>query len=315
MHPFLFQIGPLALPSYGAAIAAGFFLAVLLAARGGRRIGIGADKILDLSFWLVLATFLGSRLMYVLTNADLYLAICRGDEAEGPRSAGQIAWDCSRWLHLWDGGYVFYGGLLAIAATVAWYGRRHQIPLLKLGDLGAPSLALSHFFGRLGCLAAGCCYGKACASPWGLRFPPRSLAFRELVLAGTLQAGAAATPPLHPTQLYEAGAELLIFVALLLLGRFRRRYGQVLAAYLLLYPPARAIIELFRGDPARRYLVKLATPGLNRALGLPPNQPSLLSTSQVVSGLLFGLGAALLAWLRRPVPPAGSPPERPQTPR
>jgi prolipoprotein diacylglyceryltransferase len=112
---------------------------------------------------------------------------------------------------------------------------------------------------------------------------------------GLLAAGAAATPPLHPTQLYEAMAELGIALLLLLLARRKRRHGDVLLAYGALYAASRFVIELFRADPDRRYLVEIATPGLSRCLGLPPGAATLLSTSQAIS-LMILLATGLLAW-------------------
>ena len=106
-------------------------------------------------------------------------------------------------------------------------------------------------------------------------------------------AGALVTPLLHPTQLYESAAELLIFVVLLWVSGRRRAHGQTLATYLLLYPPVRAVIELFRGDPNRRFLVTLATPGLATALGLPADEPLLVSTSQAISAVMFVCGIIL----------------------
>ena len=171
MHPVAFTVGPLAFPTYGVAIAFGYLFGALLAARAGRRVGIGADRILDLSFWVIIAAFLGSRLLFVLTNADVYVTLCQG-AGDAPRTTGQAIFDCTRALHIWDGGYVFYGGFLALAVTVVAYCRKHGLPLLKVADIGAPSLALSHFFGRLGCYGAGCCYGKVTGHHLRRGLPP-----------------------------------------------------------------------------------------------------------------------------------------------
>ena len=94
---------------------------------------------------------------------------------------------------------------------------------------------------------------------------------------GLLARVAVVTPPLHPTQLYEALCELCIALFLLLLARRKRRHGQVVLAYGALYAASRFCIELFRADPDRHYLLRVATPGLSRLLHLPPAAPTLLS--------------------------------------
>ena len=299
MRPLFIQLGPFALPSYGVALAVGYLVAVLLTGRVARRHGIPLHRTLDLAFWLLAGGVLGSRLLYVVTNPGQFYDACAGHGAGPARGAGQLLWDCSRPLHIWEGGLVFYGALLGALAVALWYTRRHQLSFLKVADLALPGLALGHFFGRLGCWAAGCCYGKAASGITGVRFPPGSVAFEELGLAGLLEAGSSVTGPLHPTQLYEALAELLIFFALLWV-RHRQRYtGQTALTYLLLYPLARMALELFRGDPDRGYLVQLQTPTLNAALGLPLDAASLLSTSQAISLAVAACALAGLLRLRR----------------
>ena len=296
MHPVLFQVGGLAVPTYGVAMAAGFLVGIKLALRGARIQGVSANRLVDMAFWVLLTSIAGSRLLFVLTNPGDYVAVCL-QGLEPDRGVGQLLVDCTRALQFWDGGHVFYGGVLAAIATIVWFTRRHGMQLARVTDLLAPSLALGHFFGRMGCYAAGCCHGKATTSALGVSFPAGSLAHAELTILGQLPAGAAATPPLHPTQLYEALVELCIFGLLLLLNQRRRWFGQTTLAYLVLYPAARFVIELFRGDHDRRYLLELHTPGLNALLGLPRDAAALLSTSQLIS--LLVLGAALTLWLVR----------------
>jgi len=301
MHPVFIRFGEGGVPTYGVAMAAGFLAAVLLSVRAAGRQGVSVNRVLDLSFWVLLASLLGSRLAFVAVHAGEYYQLCAG-VGDAARSTGQVLFDCTRALHIWEGGYVFFGGLVLSTVVALWYTRRHGMSFQRVGDLVMPPLALGHFFGRLGCFAAGCCYGKPCSSALGVAFPGGSLAHMELARAGALAADAAATMPLHPTQLYEALAELGIFVVLTLRSARKAYHGQLLATYLVLYPAARFVIELFRGDPGRGYLVRLSTPTLNSWLGLPPESAALLSLSQV-TGLLMIAGAALLArrW-RRAVP-------------
>ena len=157
-------------------------------------------------------------------NADDFARICAGGGAP-TRGARAILTDCTRALRVWEGGLVFYGGVIAAAAFAFRFARREGWQPARIADLFAPALALGHAFGRLGCFAAGCCYGKevggALGSGWGVRFPHGSVAFDQYVAAGL--SPSAFTPRLHPTQLYEAAGELVIFTVLLALrGRARR---------------------------------------------------------------------------------------------
>ncbi len=296
MHPTLFYLGGLGIHSYGVAIAAGFIAAILLGVRAARRQGIRVDHILDLAFWILISTILGARLLYLITEAPAYGRLCLGSEAPAPRGLLQILADCSRGLWLWEGGLVFYGGLIAATFAVLWYCRRKGLPFFKLADVIAPLTALGHFFGRVGCFEAGCCYGKPTSSGLGLAFPPESMIFQELVKGGLLDAGARATPPVFPTQLYEAVGELAIYLVLVLFTPRKRYHGQVMLLYLSLYPILRFGLELLRADPDRHFVFAAATPSLARALGLPPEAPLFLSTSQLVSVLV--LAAAVVVWRR-----------------
>jgi phosphatidylglycerol:prolipoprotein diacylglycerol transferase len=286
------------LHTYGILIALGFAVGIALAWHEGRRRGLDPGKILDLAFWILVTGLLGSRLLYVLINAGEFVTSCRGDA--GARRLGSALWDCTRALHFWEGGLVFYGGVLAACITAAVFARRQGWSFWELADVFAPSLAIGHAFGRLGCFFAGCCFGKACyaGSRWGITFGQDSVAFQQLQAEGRLAAGAERTPALHGTQLYEAVGELLIFGVLVLLRRrLAKRPGTIFLLYLILYAGLRFLVELFRGDLARRFVFELNTPGLARALGLPSSEPLMLSFPQLLSALLIPAVAVIL--LRR----------------
>jgi phosphatidylglycerol:prolipoprotein diacylglycerol transferase len=282
-------------PSYGVAVALGIAVAILLAARQAPRYRLDQGQVLDLSFWLLVAGLGGSRLLYVLLNAPDFARLCAGSGAD--RSGMDVFRDCVAPLRVWDGGLVFYGGALA-AGVVAWrFGRRRGWSFAVLGDMYAPGLALGHAIGRLGCFGAGCCFGKPGGGPFGAAFPPGSVAHDHLASLGVMAASAARTPPLHPTQLYESALLIALALALLALGRGKRFHGQVLLAYVAGYAVLRFLLELYRGDIARRFLLQVRNPALSSALGLPAGDPLLLSTAQVVSLLL--LAAALVIWRRQ----------------
>jgi phosphatidylglycerol---prolipoprotein diacylglyceryl transferase len=244
MHPILFRIGPFTLHTYGLLISTGVLLAIALAVRQARREGEDPQQMLDLAFYLLLASIVGSRLLYVLLFYRDYFS---------------HPWAIFK---LWEGGLVFYGGFVLAFVVGIWYLRRHRLSLWKTADIWAAPLALGHAIGRLGCLAAGCCYGRPARIPWAVIFTdPQSLAVLGV--------------PLHPVQLYEAFANLLLFLFLFLYRPYRRFEGQIFWLYALLYSVIRFGLEFFRGDE-RGFLI-----------------PSYLSVSQGLS-ILLAVGSLVM---------------------
>lgn len=305
MRPTLFHIGSgphaLEVHSYGFLIAIGVLVGVVLAVRRGRARGVEAATTLDLCFYAVVFGMLGARLLYVLMHAPLYARLCMGSGAH--RAVGKWLYDCTAPLHVWQGGLVFLGGAILAAGTTLVYARRKHLALGLAADLLAPSVSIAHVFGRLGCFMVGCCYGK----PWsgGVHFPPSSVAYGELMGAGQVLAGAAATQGLYPTQLYEAAGELLIFLVLLWLGRRRAAPGTVALAYGFAYGALRFLVEILRGDEGRGFLVEARLPALARLLALPAGEPLFLSSAQGTALLLMAATATAYALLRRRSVPAG----------
>jgi phosphatidylglycerol:prolipoprotein diacylglycerol transferase len=288
-----------ALHSYGILIAIGLAAGIALAYRQGRRQGLDGGRVLDAAFWMIVAGLVGSRIVYGLVNAGEFTRVClHGGGA--PRSAGEVLSDCGRIFAIWQGGLVFYGGV-AGAALVGWrFCRREGWGFGMFGDLFAPALALGHAFGRLGCFASGCCFGKATAGSWGAAFPRGSVAFDTLAAQGTMGPGWQVTPPLHPTELYEAFGEVLIFVTLLVLRpRLRRQPGTLLVTYLGLYALLRFVVEMFRGDIVRGLIITLDTPRLARWLHLPPHEPIFFSVGQLGSLITLALAGVAFRYLRR----------------
>jgi len=250
--------GELSLPlhTYGLLIATGFIVAIALAQREARRRGQSAERIGDLSFWLLLSALAGSRIFFIVVNWDDYF----GDNAWFVFHGARIP----RLLAVWEGGLVFYGGFIAAALTAWWYMRRAKLPFLPYADTLIPSVSVGHFFGRLGCFAAGCCWGRASEAhlPWLTRFPPGSLAYQSFAsrpdAAELLSPDRLTTRPVHPTQLYEALGELALYGVLALLVRPSKRFhGQVLATWLMAYAVLRTTVEFFRGDVERGVILGL----------------------------------------------------------
>ncbi len=264
-----FQIGSLTIHTFGILVGMGFIAGISLAARRAKSAGLNPDRLYELAFpWLLVSGLIGARLLYVLTN-------WKTEFAQGP-------WTDA--FAIWRGGLVFYGGL-GLATVVAliriWM---LKLPLWRVTDCLAPGLALGHVFGRLGCLINGCCYGQACSLPWAISYPHEFTAEHQPIYP---------LNPVHPTQVYEAGLNLLLAAGLNWFHGRRRFDGQVTALYLIVYAGIRFFVELFRGDYTyvSHPLSGVFTPG------------------QTASGVVLALGLGLYFYCRSTQPriPPGAP--------
>jgi phosphatidylglycerol---prolipoprotein diacylglyceryl transferase len=237
MHPEAFHVGGLTVYWYGVLVAGGFLAGLWTASRRAPLSGISGSQVLDLGPWLIVGAVVGGRLLFVASY-------WRED------FAGEPWWEV---FMIRRGGLVFYGGFAGAMVAHVLYCRVKRLPLWTLADILAPSIALGYFFGRLGCLMTGCCYGAECDLPWAIRFPVGHASHPEAV---------------HPTQLYEALCGLLMYAGLA--WRYRRPHfdGQIIALYLMANGGLRFGIEFFRGDYPVRYLGGWATPAHGIALGV-----------------------------------------------
>jgi phosphatidylglycerol:prolipoprotein diacylglycerol transferase len=218
MYPDLFSIGPVTLHSYGLFVAMGFFVGLLVTKRLGDAAGISREQVMDMGFVIILSAIIGSRVMYVLMNTSYY--------TRNPLDMFKI----------WQGGLVFSGGVLGVVLTMVWYIKRHGLSIGKIADLWAPAIAIGEAIGRIGCLMAGCCYGRPTGTEWGITFTdPHSLACPLNV-------------PLHPTQIYSSLSGFIIFLVVMTLYSKKKFEGQVFLWFLILHSTARLAIERFRGD-------------------------------------------------------------------
>jgi len=217
MHPVLFEIFSVKIHTYGFFVALGFLTGMLFAKREARFAGESPDMITDLSFYIILSAIIGARLFYIFTDIRTYI--------EHPLEIFKI----------WNGGLTFYGGFLAAFATTVFYLKKKNISVLKTADIFAPSIALGHFMGRIGCFFAGCCYGKVCDLPWAITFRHSD----SLAPVGVA---------LHPVQLYSVVNNLFIFLFLLSFRKFKKFDGQLFLIYAFFYGVTRIVIEVFRGD-------------------------------------------------------------------
>lgn len=248
MYPVLLQLGPVKVFTYGFLLALAFISALYLAGREAKRRGWDPQVIYDLGFYIVIAALIGSRLFHVVLEWSYFRA---------------HPWEI---LALWKGGLAFQGGLVVGLLTVIYYIRRHGLPFWDTLDILAVGMPFGQFVGRLGCLMAGCCYGRPTNLPWGIAFThPETLASPRGV-------------PLHPTQLYESLLSLGVFFLLRSLAPRQRFAGQLLAAYFILAGLVRFLVEFWRGD--------------DRGPVLFWQMP----TTQVVALGLAGVGVGLWLW-------------------
>lgn len=257
MYPELFRIGNFPINTYGLLLAAGMILALIVAARLGARDGMPREKMYDLGLWTLIGGLLGSKILMLFTDENVNFF-----SLDFLRSGG-----------------VYYGGFIGGFLTLFFLIKRYNLSFWKVADAFAPGVALGQFFGRQGCFAAGCCWGKPTSLPWGVHFT-------EL---GHQNTGVPIYDPdglalhLHPTQLYESFTMLIVFFFLIWLHRHKKFNGQVLVAYGIIYSIVRFTIEFVRDDPRGDFL------GITTMTGL--------STSQIIS-LIVAVGAIVFLILR-----------------
>ena len=223
MHPIAFQLGPLTIHWYGVMIALAFLAGLWTATLRAPRVNIPAEKIADVTLWLMVGAILGARFVYVTTY-------WREEFASQP---------FTEIFMIQHGGLVYYGGLIGAAVAGISFIRWKKMPLWKTADVFAPSIALGSVFGRVGCLLNGCCYGRPTDAPWAITFTnPQAHEF----------SGTPLNVPLHPTEIYDALLNFGLYLFLAWLFRRKKFDGQVFATYLLCYAVTRSIVEYFRGD-------------------------------------------------------------------
>lgn len=221
MHPYLFEVFGFRLPTYGLLVATAFLCAIGLTSRLAKRAGMDPERVMNLAMYCAIAGIAGAKLLMILVDVGDYL-----------RDPGQLFS-----LATLQAAGIFYGGLILALLVAYLYMRRQNMPLLATADVFAPGLALGHAIGRLGCFAAGCCWGTQCNRPWAVTFTSKEA--HDLV-------GVPLNIPLHPSQLYEAFAEFAICA--FLYWRIQRKHapGAIIGQYLVLYGVVRFLVDFVR---------------------------------------------------------------------
>jgi phosphatidylglycerol---prolipoprotein diacylglyceryl transferase len=210
--------------SYGFFIVIGALLGMWYTTRETKRqIGASFDTINTLFILLILAAVIGGKVFFFFENPSYYL--------QNPKKllSGQ--------------GFVFYGSLLFTIPVMLWYFKKHKFPVMRMLDIMAITTGIVHFFGRIGCFMAGCCYGKPHAGILGVHFTHPDTMARPLGEA------------LHPTQLYDAGAIFMILLIIVWIRKWKTFDGQIFLSYLMLYAISRSVVEIFRGDLSRGFII------------------------------------------------------------
>jgi phosphatidylglycerol:prolipoprotein diacylglycerol transferase len=252
-------VGDVTIYTYGVLLAAAYLVGLKLAMVRAKARGLDQTRVLDLGIYIIISALIGAKLLLLVTDFSTYTS--------NPREL----------LSLARSGGVFYGGLILAVGVALWYIRRIGLPLWTTCDVFAPGIALGHVVGRLGCLFAGCCFGKPTTLPWGITFTDPFAA---------ANVGTPLNQPLHPTQLYEAGAEALILMFLLATeSRGKRFPGRTFWLYMFLYAVSRYVIEIYRGDVGRGTVFDI------------------FSTSQFISLILAPLALVMLVYLSRRTEP------------
>ena len=249
MYPKLLELGVINIHTYGVFVAAAYLIGLQLAVARGRLRGLDPNRLMGLGFAILVGAIVGAKLLLLVVEFDYFTS----DPA-------------NLWVLARSAG-VFYGGFVLAVVVALWYMRRHGMPVWTTCDAFAPGIALGQAVGRLGCLLAGCCYGRPTDVPWGITFTNPLAAVNSGTPLGV---------SLHPTQPYESLAALGILGIILLVERIRPQFpGFTFLTYLLAYGSARFVIEIYRGDPRGAVF-------------------EVMSTSQFVSALLVPASIALL---------------------
>lgn len=243
MFPEIFRIGDFAIHTYGLFIVIGIFSGFYIIKKECDRLNLDFKHISDVLFWSIWAGLLGSRVFYVIYFPNEFI--------NNPLEI----------IKIWKGGLVFHGGVIFALPVAIFLLKKYKLPIIKTIDTTALAIPLAHFFGRLGCFSAGCCYGRVCELPWAVIFRhPKSIAPTNV--------------PLHPTQLYESFSNLVLFLLLYATRKKTDKEGLKIGIYLIGYGLIRFIVEFYRGD-FRQFYVSL-------------------STAQWISIFFIGLGAIII---------------------
>jgi prolipoprotein diacylglyceryl transferase len=232
---------PVPIYAYGVMLGTAMIVGWFLAMRLCKEDGIPQETAGAIYMWTAVWSIIGARILFAITQYH------------------QFSGNFIGIFYVWEGGLVAYGGMIG-GFLASWYGcRKHGIPLLRWADVSAPSVVLGTSITRVGCLLFGCDYGRISQKlPWGIRFPQHpalgarpSPAWTDHFDQHLIQKTDAYSLPVHPTQIYEMLAGLLIFAVMMYVRRVRKFSGEVFVTWVIGYGVLRSIIEIYRDDKDR----------------------------------------------------------------
>lgn len=227
MFPEIITIGGITIHSYGFMIMLGAIMGFwYMSTNAKKELGINPEKIQTLAILIILGAFVGGKALFYLEDPGHYF---------NPPS---------NMLKNFRTGFVFYGSLLFALPLSIWFFMKEKWPVWAMLDRLAITATIIHAFGRMGCFLAGCCYGLPTDSALAVTFTHEHSKAKPLGEA------------LHPTQLYSVFLITSIFAVLLMFKRHKRFEGQLFFVYIMLYAAGRAIIEVFRGDIRRGFIIE-----------------------------------------------------------
>ena len=324
---------PVVIHTYAFCILIGIACGIGVAMWMGPRRGMSRMWIAKLCLWCVLIGFIGARGAYVIVERQFFI-----DSCVNPSLVGLSEPNCWRFLNVSEGGLVFYGGVITgfLVLIGGWLWQRRRNPKFKalaLADTLVPALAAAHGFGRIGCIAAGCCWGALTRSGGGIHYKPGSFAYEALLKDPAwhdVVVKAGETPGIHATQLYEAGVEFL-FLGLICFLAYRQHkrieafamakseeaeskseeaeskseniitdnvpgvhYGRLASLWLIGYGVSRIIIECMRDDGERGYFFERVIEPVNEILDVSLEHATIFTTSQGIGVVMIVIGVVFL---------------------
>lgn len=240
----------------------GFALAFVLGVVRRKKYGYKMSDLVGMLSAIIIGLLIGARLLFIITEIPALIN-------------HNFSWEIIQ-ARVINGGLVFYGGLIGAVLGLYLIAKYLKLDTLKVMNFATPCLPAFHFFGRIGCLLDGCCYGVE--------------AEHGLIMAGE-------TVKRVPTQLIEAIALLVITAALLLIEYYcmkKEKKFELLSVYAMMYAPARFVIEIWRGDILRgvsNIIIDYKTSDGGIVIKFA------LSTSQIISIAIIVI--VLLYWLYR----------------
>lgn len=282
MHPILYTIPIIKIPiyTYGFTIVIGYFITLYIATSQAKKIHCYTNKFIDLAFFILIFGILGARILFIIVEWKYFFITNPFIKIK------YLNIFIPRIFAVWQGGIVFWGSFIGGFIAFYFYTNKYHWPKMQTADIIILGVPLGHAIGRIGCIAAGCCFGKKLYyindmgniikySLFEITYPKQSIAYNSLILSSNIQIKkimqeTEKTLPLFPSQLTEAFIVILIFFILLIFHKYKKFNGQITLIYIILYSTVRFILEYYRGDSTRGFLI-----------------PNVLTTSQFIAITMF----------------------------